>query len=160
MLKLTFYSLIASGLTIALGFVVGTFVPTVLPEAGSSGDPVAKSDLKVITVDAAARAQEEAKKRLERQRAKEREKPLLQFVAESRQAGQWISWLPWIFLPIVVRQRRYEVIATALLLPAVLALLQILLPLEFVLCALALFLSTFLVNRYLRTQADYVPSKG
>jgi hypothetical protein len=131
--RLFISSICATLTSVILGLVAGAFIPTEV-EADSastaSADPVkigpyTQQELKAVRSN--------LDKKLERIRNKEKSQPQIEKYVELRSAAFWVSWLPWLAIPFLLKIRDYRVALTMLGLPSLLTVFKIFLPIELLL---------------------------
>jgi len=152
MIKLITYSVIAAILSIVLGVLLARGIPVEIPGSNSSLPPVTSLKPGPYTMEELERARADMEARIEQQRQEDNKKPRLQAYDELRAGGgMWLTWLPWLLLPFVVRLKSYKLAVVPLLIVVACTITRLLLPLEFLLCSASVMVGVFLLNRISRS---------
>lgn len=139
MRKLLLASLVAMVLSYVIGLVLAMFIPVIAnyPECSPIHD-VRSEKKQFYTMEEIGRAEAEMKKRVECIRRKDRELSALDFILLSRESGKWLTWIPWLGVPLLARMRCYLPVVGPIVALVALSIFKIFLPLEAVLSSVAL----------------------
>lgn len=142
-MKLLLASVLATVLSVMIGLVASTIIPYKLEPSRQSGLPPGN-----LTMEDVEKARIETEKRIQELKAM----PSSQDFLLSRQSGEWITWLPWLLLPLLVPVRRFLGGMALLFLPSVATAFGIFMPIELALFAASLVIGAVLLNIYSRSR--------
>lgn len=109
MQRLAYISIVAIVLSYAFGLVLGTYIPVTVHDPDCLPQKNQKIESKgYYTPNELDHAEAEVKRRLECLREKTRKKSTHQFFLDAREGGKWLTWLPWLAVPLLAKLRSYK----------------------------------------------------
>lgn len=149
--KLTTALIAAFILSYALGMALSTAIPV---EVNDSECAVAPRMVKEsYTEEELERADAEMKKSLKCLRTNDMKLGFSDVLLEAREAGKWITWLPWLLVPLLLKVTNYRIAFILVTLLLTMAVTKVLLPIESALSAVA-FIIGISVVRWFSLQAN------
>ena len=149
-------SLLATLVTLLLGFIATIFIPMKIDMADLGIEPPKNSHQRPYFTKEELEENNKEAEALWRQAVKKlSEQPKSQFYQRERLASAWFTWIPWLILPFVLHIRSRWIEMSALSIPALSTILGILHPYELV-CIMVAFVIGEIVKhvRYKRCRAD------
>jgi hypothetical protein len=141
------YGIVATIGTIILGLVLAGFIPVQIDGTNSlDSSTSSKGEVRRYTMEELDKAAKEMDEKRRRLITEFKKKSALERYVFARQGGEYLTFFPWILLPIIVRLKEFMrgVFAVAPL--GIAALLQLILPVEFVTSAFGLLCGIVLMN--------------
>jgi hypothetical protein len=153
-LKIAKRSLLATIITLFMGLIASFFVPTSINMADLGIDPPQASPQKpYYTKEELERNNKEAEDRWRRAVKRLSEQSKSQFYQRERLASAWFTWIPWLILPFFLNMRPQWIEMTALGIPLLTTIVEILHPYELASILVAFLLGEIL--KYFRYKETY-----
>ena len=140
MLRILKYAVVASFVTLLMGFVASFMFPVKIDMASLGLEEPPKVERKpYYTKEEMDQADREGEERSRQVRKKLSEQPKSYHYQQDRLAGWWLTWIPWLILPFVLSRRPIWIEAIAIAIPCLGTFVGLLHPYELACITVAFF---------------------